>query len=139
MTTQRDKVAELAMARKATHLRLKRTIATAKDEITPGALFAQFKERKSGQARKLSDSASDFAEDNRDSILFGALAALASGLLAYASRRWKKRRTRRETVVIRREPAPVPGRSVEPPVAQPVESIEPMPTSRILTENDYDR
>lgn len=103
MTAQRDKVAELAMARKAVRYRLKRTVQTAKAEITPGALIGQFKSRKSGQVRRLSDTAVDFAQDNRQSIALGALAALASGLLAYASRRWKKRAPPRNPA----EPAPL--------------------------------
>ena len=103
MTTWRHKVAELDMARKAVRHGLKRDIATAKREIMPGALVRQLKQRKVGQVRRLAEDAVHLARDNRKSIALGSFAALASGLIAYSTRRWKKRAPPRNPA----EPAPL--------------------------------
>ncbi len=103
MTARRTKVAELALARKAVRHRLKRNFDTAKREIAPGALVQQLKARKLGQVKRLGDDAVTIAKDYRNAIALGSFAALASGLIAYSVRRWKKREPKRNPA----EPAPL--------------------------------
>ncbi len=102
MTARRERVAELDIARKAVRRKLKRSISTAKEEITPGALVGQFKRRKRGQVARVAADAKEVMEQNREPILFGGLAALAAGLITYSTRRWKRRHSR-----IVAEPAPL--------------------------------
>ena len=90
--SSRSKVAELDIARKAMRAGLKRDIALAKQEITPGALIGQVKERTKGKVERKARDAQRLALDNRQSLALGGLAAVATTLLAYATRRWKRRR-----------------------------------------------
>ena len=102
MTISREEVARLDIARKANRASLKRSIDTAKTVATPGALVGQLKRRKVGQLQRLAGDTKSFAVQNRDPIALGSLAALAAGLIAYSSRRWKRRHPRNPA-----EPAPL--------------------------------
>ena len=102
MTARRERVAELDIARKAVRRKLKRSISTAKQEITPGALVGQLKRRKRGQVERLIADAKAEAVQNRDPILLGGLVALAAGLITHSVRRWKRHHRRHVA-----EPAPL--------------------------------
>ncbi|WP_420605192.1 hypothetical protein [Novosphingopyxis sp.] len=92
MNARRTKVAELTLARKAVRHRLKRDFDTAKREIMPSVLVRQFKARKIEQVKRLGEDTATLAKANRNSIALGSFAALASGLIAYSMRRWKKQK-----------------------------------------------
>ncbi len=98
----RAEVTRLGMARKSLRHGLKRDIALAKQQIAPGALMSQFKLRTRGKLERKAQDAATLAIGHRKAIALGGLAAVATSLLAYTVKRWKRRH---ET---KNPPAPVP-------------------------------